>query len=139
MVLAHRRTAFLAFWTTPDPNKPKWGPNCAVDASVRSSHARASYRNIISTPHFGLSSGKLEILASKPKNIPGSKNMTFSYISLNQEHQQGWGGLGFRMMAGWVGGAGGQACTCLQALNIATGSSWVGLESPDRLKLERGL
>ena len=39
------------------------------------------------------------------KNIPGNKNITFSCTSLNQEYQQGWGGLGFRWIAGWAKGA----------------------------------
>ena len=69
-------------------------------------------------PHFGSLSVKLERTgSSKPKKIiPGNKNITFSCTSLNQEYWQGWGGLGFHLIAGWARGSG-QAGTCRQALN----------------------
>ena len=50
------------------------------------------------------------------KNIPGNKNNTFPRTSPNKEYQQGWGGLGFHLIAGWARGSG-QAGTCCQALN----------------------
>ena len=58
-------------------------------------------------PHLGLFPVKLQRTRPyKPKkNIPISKNIMFSYLSLNQEHQQPWGGLGFDIMAGWAKGA----------------------------------
>ena len=63
-----------------------------------------SVKSTIGTPFGPLSVCLEKTGPSKPKNLPGSKNITFfSCISLNQEHEQGWGGLGFHMIAGWQG------------------------------------
>ena len=80
----------------PDP-KPKWGPNWAVDAP------RTGTSSAQLGPHFGpLSVKKQRTGSSRPKEHPGNTNITFSCTSLNQEHQQGWGGLGFYLIAGWA-------------------------------------
>ena len=57
-------------------------------------------------PHFGPLPVKLERTGtSNLNNMPGNRNITFSCTSLNQGYQQGWGGLGFHLIAGWARGA----------------------------------
>ena len=57
-------------------------------------------------PHLGPLTKIERAGSSKPeKDIPGNKNITFSCTSLKEEYQQGFGGLGFHLIAGWPRGA----------------------------------
>ena len=111
MVRMHAKTClklslmvFLGFLTLLVPIKPKWGPNCAADVPVRGPRVQERHQHNWDPIWAAFSLTRESRTFKALKKLPGSKNITVSYISLNHEHQQGSGGLGFRMIASEQGG-----------------------------------
>ena len=88
-----------------DPSwfQSKGGPKCEAHVPVRGARARLVQELYQHNwdPTFDRFQLKLERTGfSKPKRKQRNKDITFSCTSLNQECQQGWGGLGFHLIAG---------------------------------------